>query len=174
MCEVFWRKVLQGTLCVCCIWIKIMNWGFFVFFTIWVVTTYSFSFSSHLLLYLYTYSINAWVYFIFILCCFVSRRTTLFSTLNPRTFFSYILTVALVSANGFKWGKLLGWLMIFVNNSLHKYVNPNMCACSLAGYVEVLATKFGMQGPELTPKQADMWQTRVSSHMVRNSFIYSS
>lgn len=37
---------------------------------------------------------------------------------------------------------------------------------SLAGYVEVLASRLGMQVPDLTPKQADMWQTRVSSHMV--------
>ncbi|XP_010794008.1 transmembrane protein 65-like [Notothenia coriiceps] len=41
----------------------------------------------------------------------------------------------------------------------------DLAGLGLAGYVEVLATKFGMQGPELTPKQADMWQTRVSSHM---------
>lgn len=39
--------------------------------------------------------------------------------------------------------------------------------CSLAGYVESLATKLGMQVPDMTPKQADMWQTRLSSHMVR-------
>lgn len=38
---------------------------------------------------------------------------------------------------------------------------------SLAGYVEVLASKLGMQVPDLTPKQVDMWQTRLSSHMVR-------
>eukprot|EP00064_Thunnus_orientalis_P015025 superscaffoldBa00002712_g15074 len=36
---------------------------------------------------------------------------------------------------------------------------------SLAGYVEALASKLGMQVPDMTPKQADMWQTRVSSHM---------
>uniref|UniRef100_A0A3Q3J761 Transmembrane protein 65 n=1 Tax=Monopterus albus TaxID=43700 RepID=A0A3Q3J761_MONAL len=40
-----------------------------------------------------------------------------------------------------------------------------VCVCSLAGYVEVLASKLGMQVPDLTPKQADMWQTRLSSHM---------
>ena len=37
---------------------------------------------------------------------------------------------------------------------------------SLAGYVEALAVRLGMKVPELTPKQADMWQTRVSSHLV--------
>uniref|UniRef100_A0A3B4FNX9 Transmembrane protein 65-like n=1 Tax=Pundamilia nyererei TaxID=303518 RepID=A0A3B4FNX9_9CICH len=35
---------------------------------------------------------------------------------------------------------------------------------SLAGYVEALASRLGMQIPDLSPKQADMWQTRVSSH----------
>uniref|UniRef100_A0A667ZZ79 Transmembrane protein 65 n=1 Tax=Myripristis murdjan TaxID=586833 RepID=A0A667ZZ79_9TELE len=34
----------------------------------------------------------------------------------------------------------------------------------LAGYVEALACRLGMQIPDLSPKQADMWQTRVSSH----------
>lgn len=37
---------------------------------------------------------------------------------------------------------------------------------SLAGYVEALASRLGMQIPDLSPKQADMWQTRVSSHAV--------
>lgn len=36
----------------------------------------------------------------------------------------------------------------------------------LAGYVEALASRLGMQIPDLSPKQADMWQTRVSSHTV--------
>uniref|UniRef100_A0A3Q3G9K2 Transmembrane protein 65 n=1 Tax=Labrus bergylta TaxID=56723 RepID=A0A3Q3G9K2_9LABR len=34
----------------------------------------------------------------------------------------------------------------------------------LAGYVEALASRLGMQIPDLSPKQADMWQTRVSCH----------
>lgn len=41
----------------------------------------------------------------------------------------------------------------------------DLAGLGLAGYVEALASKFGMQGPDLTPKQVDMWQTRVSSHM---------
>lgn len=41
----------------------------------------------------------------------------------------------------------------------------DLAGLGLAGYVEALASRFGMQGPDLTPKQADMWQTRVSSHM---------
>lgn len=39
----------------------------------------------------------------------------------------------------------------------------------LAGYVEALASRLGMQIPDLSPKQADMWQTRVSAHMVGTS-----
>lgn len=31
--------------------------------------------------------------------------------------------------------------------------------------MEVLVSKLGMQVPDLTPKQVDMWQTRLSSHM---------
>nr|XP_020444337.1 transmembrane protein 65 [Monopterus albus] len=41
----------------------------------------------------------------------------------------------------------------------------DLAGLGLAGYVEVLASKLGMQVPDLTPKQADMWQTRLSSHM---------
>lgn len=44
---------------------------------------------------------------------------------------------------------------------------PKTCVFSLAGYVEALASKLGMQVPDLTPKQVDMWQTRLGSHMVR-------
>uniref|UniRef100_A0A3P8WU85 Transmembrane protein 65 n=1 Tax=Cynoglossus semilaevis TaxID=244447 RepID=A0A3P8WU85_CYNSE len=46
--------------------------------------------------------------------------------------------------------------------------NENLCflhGLCLAGYVEVLASKLGLQVPDLTPRQADMWQTRVSSHL---------
>lgn len=41
----------------------------------------------------------------------------------------------------------------------------DLAGLGLAGYVEALVSKLGMQGPELTPTQADMWQTRVSSHL---------
>lgn len=37
---------------------------------------------------------------------------------------------------------------------------------SLAGYVEALASRLGLSIPDLTPKQADMWQTRLSAHLV--------
>ncbi|KAM6972874.1 transmembrane protein 65 [Aplochiton taeniatus] len=41
----------------------------------------------------------------------------------------------------------------------------DLAGLGLAGYVEALASRLGMHGPDLTPKQADMWQTRVSSHL---------
>ncbi|XP_076611094.1 transmembrane protein 65 [Chaetodon auriga] len=41
----------------------------------------------------------------------------------------------------------------------------DLAGLGLAGYVEALASKLGMQVPDLTPKQADMWQTRLSAHM---------
>ncbi|XP_071357237.1 transmembrane protein 65 [Trachinotus anak] len=41
----------------------------------------------------------------------------------------------------------------------------DLAGLGLAGYVEALATRLGMQVPDLTPKQVDMWQTRLSSHM---------
>ncbi|MED6261832.1 hypothetical protein ATANTOWER_010673, partial [Ataeniobius toweri] len=42
----------------------------------------------------------------------------------------------------------------------------DLAGLGLAGYVEALAFRLGMQIPELSPKQADMWQTRVSCHTV--------
>ncbi|XP_034163485.2 transmembrane protein 65 isoform X2 [Pangasianodon hypophthalmus] len=41
----------------------------------------------------------------------------------------------------------------------------DLAGLGLAGYVEALAARLGMQIPDLTPKQADMWQTRLSSHL---------
>ncbi|TKS89164.1 Transmembrane protein 65 [Collichthys lucidus] len=43
--------------------------------------------------------------------------------------------------------------------------SPGTVSCLKASYVEALASKLGMQVPDLTPKQVDMWQTRLSSHM---------
>ncbi|XP_076122075.1 transmembrane protein 65-like [Alosa pseudoharengus] len=40
----------------------------------------------------------------------------------------------------------------------------DLAGLGLAGYVEALACRMGMQIPDLSPKQADMWQTRLSSH----------
>ncbi|XP_047460705.1 transmembrane protein 65 [Mugil cephalus] len=41
----------------------------------------------------------------------------------------------------------------------------DLAGLGLAGYVEALASKLGMQVPDLTPKQVDMWQTKLSGHM---------
>lgn len=41
----------------------------------------------------------------------------------------------------------------------------DLAGLGLAGYVEALASRLGLQVPDLTPKQADMWQTRLSSHL---------
>ncbi|XP_028843337.1 transmembrane protein 65-like [Denticeps clupeoides] len=40
----------------------------------------------------------------------------------------------------------------------------DLAGLGLAGYVEALACRLGMQIPDLSPKQVDMWQTRLSSH----------
>ncbi|TRY56577.1 hypothetical protein DNTS_008407 [Danionella cerebrum] len=40
----------------------------------------------------------------------------------------------------------------------------DLAGLGLAGYVEALAARLGMQIPDLCPKQVDMWQTRVASH----------
>ncbi|KAF6101425.1 transmembrane protein 65 [Phyllostomus discolor] len=41
----------------------------------------------------------------------------------------------------------------------------DLAGLGLAGYVEALASRLGLSIPDLTPKQVDMWQTRVSSHL---------
>ncbi|KAM6412844.1 transmembrane protein 65 isoform 2-T2 [Pluvialis apricaria] len=41
----------------------------------------------------------------------------------------------------------------------------DLAGLGLAGYVEALASRLGLSIPDLTPKQADMWQTRVSAHL---------
>ncbi|KAJ7338118.1 hypothetical protein JRQ81_010705 [Phrynocephalus forsythii] len=38
-------------------------------------------------------------------------------------------------------------------------------AGNLAGYIEAMASRLGLSIPDLTPKQADMWQTRLSAHL---------
>ncbi|XP_014113239.1 PREDICTED: transmembrane protein 65 isoform X2 [Pseudopodoces humilis] len=42
----------------------------------------------------------------------------------------------------------------------------DLAGLGLAGYVEALASRLGLSIPDLTPKQADMWQTRLSAHLV--------
>ncbi|XP_078542920.1 transmembrane protein 65 [Lissotriton helveticus] len=40
----------------------------------------------------------------------------------------------------------------------------DLAGLGLAGYVEALSSRLGLPIPDLTPKQADMWQTRLSAH----------
>ncbi|XP_044149495.1 transmembrane protein 65 isoform X2 [Bufo gargarizans] len=41
----------------------------------------------------------------------------------------------------------------------------DIAGLGLAGYVEAISSRLGVPIPDLTPKQADMRQTRVSAHM---------
>ncbi|KAM9824006.1 transmembrane protein 65 [Neosynchiropus ocellatus] len=41
----------------------------------------------------------------------------------------------------------------------------DLAGLGLAGYVEALASKLGMAVPDLSPKQADMWQTKFTCHL---------
>ncbi|XP_053571313.1 transmembrane protein 65 isoform X1 [Bombina bombina] len=41
----------------------------------------------------------------------------------------------------------------------------DLAGLGLAGYVEAISSRLGLPIPDLTPKQADMWQTRVSAHV---------
>uniref|UniRef100_A0A7M4EP36 Transmembrane protein 65 n=1 Tax=Crocodylus porosus TaxID=8502 RepID=A0A7M4EP36_CROPO len=53
-----------------------------------------------------------------------------------------------------------------VTQCFHSQKHLSACGyLSLAGYVEALASRLGLSIPDLTPKQADMWQTRVSAHL---------
>uniref|UniRef100_A0A673CUR2 Transmembrane protein 65 n=1 Tax=Sphaeramia orbicularis TaxID=375764 RepID=A0A673CUR2_9TELE len=54
-------------------------------------------------------------------------------------------------------------MIVAVTAALGNLVS-DLAGLGLAGYVEALASRLGMQIPDLSPKQADMWQTRVSSH----------
>ncbi|CAH2285879.1 transmembrane 65 isoform X1 [Pelobates cultripes] len=42
----------------------------------------------------------------------------------------------------------------------------DLAGLGLAGYVEAISSRLGLPIPDLNPKQADMWQTRVSAHLV--------
>ncbi|CAH2285871.1 Transmembrane 65 [Pelobates cultripes] len=41
----------------------------------------------------------------------------------------------------------------------------DLAGLGLAGYVEAISSRLGLPIPDLNPKQADMWQTRVSAHL---------
>uniref|UniRef100_A0A8B9BWL7 Transmembrane protein 65 n=1 Tax=Anser brachyrhynchus TaxID=132585 RepID=A0A8B9BWL7_9AVES len=46
----------------------------------------------------------------------------------------------------------------------------DLAGLGLAGYVEALASRLGLSIPDLTPKQADMWQTRLSAHLLPSCY----
>lgn len=55
----------------------------------------------------------------------------------------------------------------YYRHCFHSQKHLSACGyLSLAGYVEALASRMGLSIPDLTPKQADMWQTRLSAHLV--------
>ncbi|RMC14909.1 hypothetical protein DUI87_07086 [Hirundo rustica rustica] len=56
-----------------------------------------------------------------------------------------------------------GWKWFFL--SLAAAFPNKETTSGLAGYVEALASRLGLSIPDLTPKQADMWQTRLSAHL---------
>uniref|UniRef100_A0A3Q0S189 Transmembrane protein 65 n=1 Tax=Amphilophus citrinellus TaxID=61819 RepID=A0A3Q0S189_AMPCI len=65
------------------------------------------------------------------------------------------------------FGFLDNAIMIAAGTQIELSIGVTLGISTMAGksYVEVLASKLGMQVPDLTPKQVDMWQTRLSSHM---------
>ncbi|NXC18753.1 TMM65 protein, partial [Corythaeola cristata] len=61
-------------------------------------------------------------------------------------------------------------VVLGISTMAGKYCQIQNClflfsSSSLAGYVEALASRLGLSIPDLTPKQADMWQTRLSAHL---------
>ncbi|NXK53036.1 TMM65 protein, partial [Chauna torquata] len=56
-------------------------------------------------------------------------------------------------------------LSIGVVLGISTMAGKSLFSSSLAGYVEALASRLGLSIPDLTPKQADMWQTRLSAHL---------
>ncbi|XP_029447859.1 transmembrane protein 65 isoform X2 [Rhinatrema bivittatum] len=41
----------------------------------------------------------------------------------------------------------------------------DLAGLGLAGYVEAVCSRLGLSIPDMTPKQADMWHTRISAHL---------
>ncbi|KAG8004834.1 Transmembrane protein 65 [Nibea albiflora] len=75
----------------------------------------------------------------------------------------YVLLHNAIPFVGF--GFLDNAIMIAAGTQIELSIGVTLGISTMAGYVEALASKLGMQGPDLTPKQVDMWQTRLSSHM---------
>lgn len=80
--------------------------------------------------------------------------------------------MVLVRQCGLSWGSAFNFQLVSLpkeheHNAYSSFFAQSSCVyLSLAGYVEALASRLGLSIPELTPKQADMWQTRLSAHLV--------
>uniref|UniRef100_A0A3Q2QTZ2 Transmembrane protein 65 n=1 Tax=Fundulus heteroclitus TaxID=8078 RepID=A0A3Q2QTZ2_FUNHE len=56
-------------------------------------------------------------------------------------------------------------IMIVAGTQIELSIGVVLGISTMAGKRTAVASRLGMQIPELSPKQADMWQTRVSCHM---------
>ncbi|KAK4825881.1 hypothetical protein QYF61_003155 [Mycteria americana] len=72
--------------------------------------------------------------------------------------------LALKSPLGFVL-KGIGWLIPGENWERLALLQSLFSTWSPRCYVEALASRLGLSIPDLTPKQADMWQTRLSAHL---------
>uniref|UniRef100_A0A3P8TAA6 Transmembrane protein 65 n=1 Tax=Amphiprion percula TaxID=161767 RepID=A0A3P8TAA6_AMPPE len=82
-------------------------------------------------------------------------------------FFSSFITDFVLLHNALPFvgfGFLDNCIMIVAGTQIELSIGVVLGISTMAGYVEALASRLGMQIPDLSPKQADMWQTRVSSH----------
>ncbi|KAM7373683.1 hypothetical protein PAMP_008517 [Pampus punctatissimus] len=93
----------------------------------------------------------------------IAIAQVLFHNAIPFVGFGFLDNAIMIAAIELSIGVTLG-ISTMAAAALGNLVS-DLAGLGLAGYVEALASKLGIQGPDLTPKQADMWQTRVSSHM---------
>ncbi|GAB1299389.1 Transmembrane protein 65 [Apodemus speciosus] len=63
------------------------------------------------------------------------------------------------------FGFLDNAIMIVAGTQIELSIGIILGISTMAGYVEALASRLGLSIPDLTPKQVDMWQTRVSTHL---------
>ncbi|KAG7251809.1 hypothetical protein CRUP_032465, partial [Coryphaenoides rupestris] len=55
--------------------------------------------------------------------------------------------------------------MIAAGTQIELSIGVTFGISTMAGYVEALASRLGLQVPDLTAKQVHMWPTRLSSHL---------
>uniref|UniRef100_A0A2K5YHG9 Transmembrane protein 65 n=1 Tax=Mandrillus leucophaeus TaxID=9568 RepID=A0A2K5YHG9_MANLE len=63
------------------------------------------------------------------------------------------------------FGFLDNAIMIVAGTHIEMSIGIILGISTMAGYVEALASRLGLSIPDLTPKQVDMWQTRLSTHL---------